>query len=351
MRVLITGFPGLIAGPLLPALAERNPKATFALLVEEAMIDRARTDLERWRIPYHRVELVTGDLTAQGLGVAGGAERLKDVTHVWHLGALQDPRANETHALRVNLEGTAQVLDLCEALPLLERVMYFSCCLVAGDRTGLVREDQLHVGQRHRDAYELSKYRAEAEARSRRERLPITIVRPALVVGDSRTGEAEREDPPGALLAWLARAPDDAAVPGIDGGTGLLNVVPIDYVIAAAIALSEIPAAIGETCHLADANPTTVHRFLLEACTLLGRPWPRRRAPLWLAELAGGLPALSRRAPKRPQALTLRDERVLYDTSNAKRLLAGTGLCCPPVASYLPALVRSAERHARALSA
>ena len=65
---------------------------------------------------------------------------------------------------------------------------YVSTAYVAGDRRGLAREAELDVGQGFRNAYEQSKHEAERLVWSRRERLPVTIVRPSIVVGERGTG-------------------------------------------------------------------------------------------------------------------------------------------------------------------
>ena len=63
----------------------------------------------------------------------------------------------------------------------------------AGGR-GLIREDELEHTAGFRNHYEESKYLAELSVEKLKSELPITIHRPAVVVGDSRTGEITKYD-------------------------------------------------------------------------------------------------------------------------------------------------------------
>ena len=60
---------------------------------------------------------------------------------------------------------------------------------VAGRREGVIKEDELDVGQEYSNSYEQTKMEAEALVREFGERHPVAIHRPSIVVGDSRTGE------------------------------------------------------------------------------------------------------------------------------------------------------------------
>ena len=91
-------------------------------------------------------------------------------------------------ARRINVEGTRRVLDFAAAAPRLRSLAYVGTAYVAGDRTGLVRENELDAGQSFRNTYEQTKAEAEALVRSRLGSLPGVILRPSIIVGDSRTG-------------------------------------------------------------------------------------------------------------------------------------------------------------------
>ena len=100
-------------------------------------------------------------------------------------------------AVRVNVDGTRNVLEALERSPLLTRLHYFSTCYVSGRHPGPFGEDDLEVGAPFNNYYEETKNLAETEVRRHMSAgMPATIYRPSIVVGDSRTGETQKFDGP-----------------------------------------------------------------------------------------------------------------------------------------------------------
>ena len=91
-------------------------------------------------------------------------------------------------ARHINVEGTRRVLDFAAGARQLRSLAYVGTAYVAGERSDLVRENELAVGQRYRNTYEQTKAEAEALVRSHLGSLPGVILRPSIIVGDSRTG-------------------------------------------------------------------------------------------------------------------------------------------------------------------
>ena len=115
-----------------------------------------------------------GDITQPGLGLNGRG--LDDVTEVWHLAAVYDLAVECELAVRVNVEGTRNVLDAIARCPGLERLHYFSTCYVSGRYAGPFGEDDLEVGAPFNNYYEETKHDAEADVRRRMAAgLPATI--------------------------------------------------------------------------------------------------------------------------------------------------------------------------------
>ena len=69
-----------------------------------------------------RIDLVEGDITAPGLGIDYVDYRVGDATEVWHLAAVYDLAVPEEVARRVNVEGTAHVIEFC-----LSRTEFTAC--------------------------------------------------------------------------------------------------------------------------------------------------------------------------------------------------------------------------------
>ena len=81
--------------------------------------------------------------------------------------------------------------------------------------------------------------------------LRYRIYRPAVVVGDSRTGEMDKVDGPYyffGILAKLAKLP--SFTPILLPDTGRTNIVPVDYVVDALTELMHVADRDGETFHL-----------------------------------------------------------------------------------------------------
>ena len=213
---LFTGFPGFLGAALLPRLLERSPNLSARCLVQRRYMAVARQQIDRIEVAHaglrDRIEVVEGDIAGPGLGLK--AEHLEGVVEVWHLAAVYDLSVDAALAHRVNVEGTRNVLELCAALPGLERLHYVSTCYVSGRHAGPFGETDLDVGQRFSNHYEETKFLAEvAVAEHRAAGLPVTVYRPAVVVGDSVTGETQKYDGPYYALQLIMRQSRIAFMP------------------------------------------------------------------------------------------------------------------------------------------
>jgi thioester reductase-like protein len=358
VTVFLTGFPGFLGSRLLPRILSRSPEVAAVCLVqprfETQAKDRVRVLEAEDRSLAGRIEVVAGDLTAPGLGLdAGERDRLTARTsEVWHLAAVYDLGVARDVGMRVNVEGTRNVLRFAEACPDLRRHHYVSTCYVSGRHCGPFREDDLDVGQLFNNYYEETKFLAEVEvAEARAGGMPTTVYRPAIVVGDSRTGDTQKFDGPYFLLQWLLRQPRWAAVVPYVGDPTMVrfNMVPSDFVLDAVDHLSGRADSAGRTYQLADPRPLTVDALLTEMCRATARRGIRVRLPhrltTWTLANVGpvarfvGIPA---------SAVEYFVHPTHYDTTAATRDLAGSGIACPPVGDYLPTLVRFMRDHAEA---
>src|SRR4051795_377691 len=197
--VFITGFPGFIGRRLVAKLLDQGDERILAL-VEPRFAEQARAVADE--LDGDRIEILPGDIGDRRLGLdEKTSERLTErVTSVHHLAAIYDLAVPLETAQRVNVDGTGNVLDLCRAAERLERLAYVSTAYVAGLRTGIVYEHELVMGQAFKNHYESTKFQAEVWVRELMDRVPTTILRPAIVVGDSQTGETEKFDGPYYLL-------------------------------------------------------------------------------------------------------------------------------------------------------
>ncbi len=329
MRVLFfTGYPGFLGSALLPRVLARDSEAIAICLVQPKFAALAR---QRARELGDRVRFLEGDITSPI------AFSPNDVAEIYHLAAIYDLSVSRELGMRVNVEGTRRVLDFAERCSSLRRLHYISTCYVSGRHDGVFREDDLGVGQSFNNFYEETKFLAEVEVRKRTQ-LPTTIYRPAVIVGDSRTGATQKYDGPYYVLQWILRQSRIAILP-VAGRTGKyrFNVVPRDFIIDAIDFLSAHGKA--KCYQLADPDPLTVDEIIKTFASATGRKIVRIPLPMAIAKL--GAPLL--RIPR--GAVNYFTQPTTYDTTNAQRDLAGSGITVPRFNDYVPRLVEFVRAH------
>src|SRR5215212_6622156 len=183
--VLLTGATGFVGREVLSRFLARGDRDVYALVRADSDTDAAE------RLPGHeRLTAVAGDIERSGLGLAERtAERLRrEVSTVVHCAASVSFELPLEESRRVNVDGTRHMAEFARGCGALRRFTYVSTAYVAGEPGGLFREDELAVGQHFRNPYERSKFEAELALRSEGSDLPLQILRPSIVVGDSSTG-------------------------------------------------------------------------------------------------------------------------------------------------------------------
>ncbi|HVE67702.1 MAG TPA: SDR family oxidoreductase [Solirubrobacteraceae bacterium] len=343
----VTGFPGFIGRRLVRALVEGDAEARVVVLVEERMREAAVEVAAG--IDPERVEVLAGDIAQRRLGLGDSDwERLTgEITHAFHLAAIYDLAVPLEVAQRVNVDGTGNVLELCAAAQRLERLAYVSTAYVAGDRHGVVYEHELVLGQGFKNHYESTKFQAEVWVRERMDEVPTTILRPAIVVGDSRTGETEKFDGPYYLLRAISRAARAGrAIAQFGASDATFNVVPVDYVVSAMTAVAAAPGAAGETLHLVDPEPLPTSELVAALSrAYAGRP-PQGRVPPRLVSASLGLRPVRDALGGTPrESIVYLNHPVTFDTRRTVDLLAPHGLTPPRVGDYLGPMVEFFRAH------
>ena len=357
--VLLTGATGFLGGEVFARLLERDERPVYALVrarsdeEAEARLREVIKSLLGCSEPWSkRAIAVAGDVTSPGLGIEGPrrawlAERVEGIVHCaasvsFTLG-LPESRA-------INVDGTRRLIELgelCERRGGLDSFVHVSTAYVAGTHDDLFTEADLDLGQDFRNAYERSKFEAEALVRERSSELPIQVVRPSIVVGDSRTGWT----PTFNVLYAPLRAFSRGAYPVIPARrSSPVDVVPVDYVADGILALAGRP---GTTHHLTAGEGTSSVGELIElASAYAGRPAPRVLPPSLYRRLVH--PILVRRGNERRRRALRRTEtffpyftmRVRYDDTRARKTLRPLGISPPPLRSYFDRLMdfaRAAE--------
>lgn len=351
MTVVMTGFPGFLGSALLPRILARTGgsaicvvQASFAGLAQQRANDLASAEPAL----SGRIRLVEGDIARPGIGLEDPDAVVGEASEVWHLAAVYDLAVPRDLGMRVNVEGTRHMLDFAARVPGLQRFHYFSTCMVSGRYAGPFAEDDLDTGAPFNNFYEETKHLAEVEVRRRmRQGLPATIYRPAIVVGDSTTGETQKYDGPYFIVQWLLRQRRVALLPIIgDPRVTRVNLVPRDFVIEAVAYLSGLARSQGVTYQLADDGALTVDE-LVEVLALatdrriLRVPLPRRLAKGAIDHVPGVYRLL--RIPS--TAVDYFAHPTYYLTEHTTADLAGSGIEVPAFTSYADRLIAFMRAH------
>jgi long-chain acyl-CoA synthetase len=355
---LLTGATGFVGMELLVRYLQLTDRPVYALVRardDEHALQRLRETLrcalgcdEPW---LHRVRALAGDITQSGLGLDPdrALEVAGCVSEIVHGAASVSFALALDMSRAVNVEGTRRVLafaELCRLEGGLRRFTYVSTAYVAGLHRGTFTEHDLMLGQRFRNAYEQSKFEAELVVAAYRERLPVTVVRPSIIVGDRHSGWT----PSFNVLYWPLRALAKGNYPLLPARRAApVDVVSVDYVADAIVALAGLDDAEGETYHLTASDcASSIGELLSLAVDRLGCKRPPLISPSLYRHVVH--PLLCRAQPRRRRFLRATETylpyfaiRTRYDNARACAALA-PAIAPAPLPEYFDALVDYAQR-------
>jgi thioester reductase-like protein len=346
--VFLTGFPGFIGSRLAARLLEDDAEVRIAALVEPKMADRGREAAGRIE-GGDRIEVIPGDIAEIDLGIPQEQwDRLRaETTVAYHLAAIYNLAVPQDIAQKVNVEGTGNVLNLLRKAERLERFNYVSTAYVAGDRHGVVYEHELNLGQGFKNHYESTKFQAEVWVRSLMDKIPTTVYRPAIVVGDSRSGETQKFDGPYYMLRTVSVAAGrHVPIPQFGAAQAPFNVVPVDFVLDALSVADDDPALVGETLHLVDPEPVTAGEVFGMLSKEYAGKEPAYKLPPKLVQASlksKRIRSMFSGAP--PESIEYLNHAVRFDTRRASELLARHGLRCPRFEEYVGPIVKFFREH------
>ena len=347
--VFITGFPGFIAGRLVARLAAEG--AQLLLLVQPELVERARQDIARivneQAVAANSFRILQGDITAENLGMSVRELQTAsaETTTIFHLAALYDLAVARDLGIRINAGGTRHINSFARRVRALRRYHYVSTCYVAGRRKGVILETELRHEAGFRNYYEESKHLAELEVEALKSELPVTIHRPSVVCGDSRSGETAKYDGIYYLIHYLLRMPRFVSWLNIGNRKVSLNLVPVDFVIEAMTALAQDDQSVGKTLQLADPLPLTTHELFNEIAREVNQSGSRITLPAPLVQFSLSLPPSPAITGLPHHAVPYFFLKQTYDTRQSKELLDARGIHCPPFSSYVSTIVDFAARH------
>ncbi len=350
MQYFVTGATGFIGKRLVKKLLERKGSVVYFLLRKESA-DKVAELRSYWGVSAARAVPVFGDLKSKKLGVAAeDVKKLKgQIDHFHHLAAVYDLSADTESQVAVNVEGTRNTVEFARAIDA-GHFHHVSSIAAAGLYEGVFREDMFDEAEGLDHPYFMTKHESEKIVRHEC-KMPWTVYRPAMVVGDSQTGEMDKIDGPYYFFKLIQRIrqilPPWMPSVGLEGGR--VNIVPVDFVVNSINVISH-QASIGKKCfHLVDPVGYRVGDVL----DIFSRAAHAPRMNLFVnAALLGFIPkgikkSLMAIAPVRrvrnavlkdlglpEDMLTFVNYPTRFDCRETLAALKGSGVACPNLHDY-----------------
>ena len=362
MTYFVTGATGFIGRHLVATLLNRDED--IYVLVREGSKDKLSALMDTWGPSAQaRVHPVLGDLAQPRLGLGDGEVAqltAVGITHFFHLAAVYDMTADDERNRIANVDGTRHAVQLANELDA-GTFHHTSSIAVAGKYTGLFREDMFDEGQKLDHPYYRTKFESEKIARSQTE-MPWRVYRPAIVVGNSQTGEMDKIDGPYYFFTAIKKLRHylPGWFPLVGPELGYTNIVPVDFVANAMDHIAHQPGLDGQAFHLTNPKSQRSGEVMNAFAAAAHAPQMSIRIDSKLLKALpkgtiGMLMALP--AAKGVRNAVLADFGIpaevighialtpQFDTRDTERALKGSGIEVPPLSSYAPKLWDYWERN------
>ena len=243
-NVFITGGSGFIGSTLIGRLVGQNRIVAFDNFRRNALADKPYAH-------HPNLTVVEGDVLDYP-SLHRAMQGAEVVVHCAAIAGIDTVIERPTETMRVNLVGTAKVLEAAHTLPHLERLVNFSTSEVFGQSAFRSEEtDTTHIGAvgEARWTYAVSKLAGEHLAKAYHDEfgMPTVTVRPFNVYGPGQVGE-------GALSTFVKQAlrHEDIQIHG--QGNQIRAWCYIDDFVEGLMLAIDHPRAVGESFNIGNAR-------------------------------------------------------------------------------------------------
>lgn len=255
-RIFITGGAGFIGSTLTGLLYEKNQITVFDNFARDSIKDKPYKD-------HKNLTLIKGDVL-DGPAVAQAMKGADMVVHCAAIAGIDTVTKSPVRTLRVNMLGSANVLDAAAAQGKLDRVVCFSTSEVFGSHAFRVSEaDDTTVGAvgEPRWSYAVGKLAEEhlAIMYHREQGLPTVVVRPFNVYGPGQVGE-------GAIRNFILRALANEPIQIYGDGSQIRAWCYVDDMVDCVMRCLSHPRAVGESFNVGNERAVVTTVGLAEMC-------------------------------------------------------------------------------------
>lgn len=243
-KIFITGGAGFIGSTLAGHLADNNDIILYDNLRRNSIKNRDFAN-------HNNITMINGDvLDFQSLVKAMDGANI--IIHCAAIAGIDTVIQRPTETMRINMVGTAKVLDAAMTLPQIDRLIYFSTSEVFGQSAFRSTElDTTHIGPvgEARWTYAVSKLAGEHMAKAYHQEygMPTVTVRPFNIYGPGQVGE-------GALSTFIKQALRGEEIQIQGEGNQIRAWCYIDDFIQGLMLAMAMPNAIGESFNIGNAR-------------------------------------------------------------------------------------------------
>ncbi len=368
--IFLTGVTGFVGTFLLAELLTQT-KADIYCLVRTPSVTEGQHKIQQalekaylWQPEFQaRIKVLPGDLAQPQLGLdkATFAHLAGQIDVIYHNGAAVNMLYPYEALQATNVQGTREIIRLAttDKIKTLHYISTLSVFSHKGETLVQRVREQDNIDEYHkyvRGGYAQSKWVAEKLVSIARSRgLPVVIYRPGRITGHSQTGAWQADDTLSVMIRGCIQLGMSPAF-----ASETLEMMPVDYVCQAIVALARRKASLGQAFHLYSPATTKV-KEVIEWIRNAGYQIQQVEYPVWQAALARSsaagpdnalapllevflqpsqknnilpLPGVSSEV-EQEQQMPIQPPVVLPETRLTQAALAKTGISCPPVDAQL----------------